>query len=262
MPLFNRTENLLKVVRQKDFALGKELQTLVENNLEEIFSCRFVASEFSTGVVHSGRIDTIALSEDNNPVIIEYKIVESSQLLNQSLFYLHWLKDHKGDFQIAVHKALGSDKELKTNILVPAHKFQMYILEEQIEEMIDYLKARSSLKYLKVKISKSKGGSFGIDTIIEGLNLKGKVEAKKMSDFEFEITCNNKTEKTSQEIKTCWINEMKIFKSIVDNHSDTTFSIKQKIDNSFGMSVDIEKFLGLSGNVFDIYTYEMECTLY
>jgi hypothetical protein len=152
MPLFNRTENLLKVVRQKDFALGKELQTLVENNLEEIFSCRFVASEFSTGVVHSGRIDTIALSEDNNPVIIEYKIVESSQLLNQSLFYLHWLKDHKGDFQIAVHKTLGSDKELKTNILVPAHKFQMYILEEQIEEMIDYLKARSSLKYLKVKM--------------------------------------------------------------------------------------------------------------
>ena len=61
----------------------------------------------------------------------------------------------------------------------------MYILEEQIEEMIDYLKARSSLKYLKVKISKSKGGSFGIDTIIEGLNLKGKVEAKKMSDFEY-----------------------------------------------------------------------------
>lgn len=153
-------------------------------------------------------------------------------------------------------------KTLKTNILIPARKFQMYILEEQIEEMIDYLKARSSLKYLKVKISKSKGGSFGIDTIIEGLNLKGKVEAKKMSDFEFEITCNNKTEKTSQEIKTCWINEMKIFKSIVDNHSDTTFSIKQKIDNSFGMSVDIEKFLGLSGNVFDIYTYDMECTLY
>ena len=36
MPLFNRTENLLKVVRQKDFALEKELQTLVENNLEEI----------------------------------------------------------------------------------------------------------------------------------------------------------------------------------------------------------------------------------
>jgi predicted transport protein len=51
----------------------------------------------------------LALSEDNNPVIIEYKKVESSELINQSLFYLHWIQDHKGDFEIAVQKNLGSE---------------------------------------------------------------------------------------------------------------------------------------------------------
>ena len=38
---------------------------------------------------HAGRIDSLALSEEDNPVIIEYKKVESSELINQSLFYLH-----------------------------------------------------------------------------------------------------------------------------------------------------------------------------
>jgi predicted transport protein len=81
---------------------------LIEGNLEAVFNCRFVASEFSTGAQHAGRIDSLALSEEDNPVIIEYKKVESSELINQSLFYLHWIQDHKGDFEIAVQKTLGN----------------------------------------------------------------------------------------------------------------------------------------------------------
>jgi len=83
------------------------LQELIEKTLASVFNCRFVASEFSTGSLHSGRIDSLALSEDDNPVIIEYKKIESSELIPQSLFYLHWIHDHKGDFEIAVQRALG-----------------------------------------------------------------------------------------------------------------------------------------------------------
>ena len=109
MPIFEISKNKLLPVEQKNFALEKELQSLIENNLETVFNCRFVASEFSTGAQHAGRIDSLGLSEEDNPVIIEYKKVESSELINQSLFYLHWIQDHKGDFEIAVQKALGSN---------------------------------------------------------------------------------------------------------------------------------------------------------
>ncbi|MGH7963738.1 MAG: DUF5655 domain-containing protein [Candidatus Binatia bacterium] len=112
MPLFEMSGNSLVTVEQTNFAVEKELQTLVERNLAAVFNCRFVASEFSTGALHAGRIDSLALSEDNNPVIIEYKKVESSELINQSLFYLHWIQDHKGDFEIAVQRALGNSVEV------------------------------------------------------------------------------------------------------------------------------------------------------
>ena len=55
---------------------------------------------------------TLALSEDNNPVIIEYKKVESSKLINQSLFYLSWIQDHRGDFEIVAQKSLGNKVEV------------------------------------------------------------------------------------------------------------------------------------------------------
>jgi predicted transport protein len=112
MPLFEMSGNGLVPVEHTNFSVEKELQTLIEKNLGVVFNCRFVASEFSTGSLHAGRIDSLALSEDNNPVIIEYKKVESSELINQSLFYLHWIQDHKGDFEIAVQRTLGNSVEV------------------------------------------------------------------------------------------------------------------------------------------------------
>ncbi len=116
--ILQETNGVLKTVPRIEFATEKELQTLVERNLEEIFGCRLVATEFSTGSVHSGRIDSLALSEDGNPVIIEYKKVENSNLVTQGLFYLDWLKDHKGDFQIAVQRNLGDVEINWSNIRV------------------------------------------------------------------------------------------------------------------------------------------------
>ena len=108
MPLFNISGGSLLPVEQTNFFREKELQKLIEDNLQVVFNCRLVASEYSTGAHHAGRIDTLALSEEDNPVIIEYKKTESSELINQSLFYLHWIQDHRGDFEIAVQKTLGS----------------------------------------------------------------------------------------------------------------------------------------------------------
>lgn len=131
MPIFDIEGNILSAVEQKNFSLEKDLQTLIEKNLETVFNCRFVASEFSTGAQHAGRIDSLALSEEDNPVIIEYKKVESSELINQSLFYLHWIQDHRGDFEIAVQKKLGSDVSVDwsdVRVICIAPNFKKYDL--------------------------------------------------------------------------------------------------------------------------------------
>jgi len=107
MPLFALSKFGLTKVSQGKFTSEKELHHLIERSLEVVFNCQVVATEFSTGAQHAGRIDTLALSEDGNPVIIEYKVVESSDLINQSLFYLSWIHDHRGDFEMAAHKRLG-----------------------------------------------------------------------------------------------------------------------------------------------------------
>lgn len=87
----------------------KSLQKLFEGNLEALLGVRFLASEYSTGPAHGGRIDTLGLDEDGTPVIIEYKRSVNENVVNQGLFYLDWLLDHRKEFQWLVMEKLGHE---------------------------------------------------------------------------------------------------------------------------------------------------------
>lgn len=87
--------------------LEKPLQTLIEANLDTLLGIRFLATEYSTGKTHAGRIDSLGLDENNCPVILEYKRSVGENVINQGLFYLDWLMDHQAEFKLLVMDQLG-----------------------------------------------------------------------------------------------------------------------------------------------------------
>ncbi|MFF4409621.1 endonuclease NucS domain-containing protein [Streptomyces sp. NPDC001404] len=87
----------------------KDLQQLIERNMDTILGVRFLASEYSTGARHRGRIDSIGLDENGSPVIVEYKRTRDENVINQGLFYLDWLLDHRAEFRYLVQGRLGAD---------------------------------------------------------------------------------------------------------------------------------------------------------
>jgi predicted transport protein len=87
--------------------LEKPLQNLIEANLEPLLGIRFLATEYSTGKTHGGRIDSLGLDENNCPVILEYKRSVGENVINQGLFYLDWLMDHQAEFKLLVMDKLG-----------------------------------------------------------------------------------------------------------------------------------------------------------
>ncbi len=88
-------------------AVEKSLQALIERNLEAMLGVRFLASEYSTGKAHGGRIDSLGLDENGSPVILEYKRATNENVINQGLYYLDWLLDHRGEFTLLAMKTLG-----------------------------------------------------------------------------------------------------------------------------------------------------------
>jgi predicted transport protein len=89
-------------------ALERPLQVLIERNMETFFGVRLVASEYGTGKKHGGRIDSLGLDENGSPVIFEYKRATNQNVINQGLFYLDWLLDHRAEFQLLVLRRFGA----------------------------------------------------------------------------------------------------------------------------------------------------------
>ena len=106
LKLFRITNGSAQELKGKSVALEVSLQRLIEANMETLFGVRFLATEYSTGAKHRGRIDSLGLDETGSPVIFEYKRAVNESVINQGLFYLDWLVDHKGEFQLLVMEKL------------------------------------------------------------------------------------------------------------------------------------------------------------
>lgn len=105
--LFRIGQDSVEALPSSSVALEKSLQAVIERHLETLLGVRFVATEHTTGAVHGGRIDTLGLDENNCPVIIEYKRALNENVINQGLFYLNWMMDHKADFTLLVLEKYG-----------------------------------------------------------------------------------------------------------------------------------------------------------
>jgi hypothetical protein len=151
-------------------AMEKSVQTLFETNLVDLLGVRFLASEFTT--TNGGRIDTLGLDENGSPVILEYKRAMNENVINQGLFYLDWLMDHRKDLQWLVLEKLGKADAERVDWSAPrlicvAGDFNKYDdhAVKQIQrniELIRYRRFGSELLMLDLVASTSVKGSLAI----------------------------------------------------------------------------------------------------
>ncbi len=102
MPLFQFTDGNAQRVGTKDFPNELTLHSLIDKNLSEIFSLRYIKDEHVTD--KHGRIETLAIDEANRPVVIEYKKTKEQGQLTQANRYMTWVKQNPDSFELLVRK--------------------------------------------------------------------------------------------------------------------------------------------------------------
>jgi len=126
MPLFRINKSSeMEIIKKQPLAKEKDLQILIERNLDKIFGISFLESEYP---IPNGRIDTLGLDENGTPVVIEYKKKQDlGSAIIQGLFYIDWVKRNKRAFEMLVREKLGNntkvDWALNIRLIIIAETF-------------------------------------------------------------------------------------------------------------------------------------------
>ena len=109
MDLYNLKNNTLEPVDRESFSLEKDIQVLIENNVETLFNLEFISTEFTIG---DFRLDSLCFdNETNSFVIIEYKKGSSYSVIDQGYSYMSVMLNNKSDFILEYIEKTG--KSLK-----------------------------------------------------------------------------------------------------------------------------------------------------
>lgn len=105
MKLYRHTKNTLTPLQKESFKQERDIQTLVEANLETLFNLKHVATECTVGAF---RLDTLAFDEEANAfVIIEYKKGNSYSVVDQGYSYLSVMVSNKAEFILEYNEKTG-----------------------------------------------------------------------------------------------------------------------------------------------------------
>ncbi|MFI9588196.1 DUF5655 domain-containing protein [Streptomyces sp. NPDC052236] len=108
LKLFHTTTSGVTEVTPRLAEVEADVQDLIEAHMETMLGVRFLASEYSTGPVHGGRIDSLGIDENGAPVVVEYKRGTDAGVIHQGLYYMAWLMDHRDAFRHLVRDRLGA----------------------------------------------------------------------------------------------------------------------------------------------------------
>lgn len=111
-----KINNEVQELKSQSVTIEKELQVLIEKNMYEFFGVRFLKTEYP---IDGGRMDSIGIDENNCPVIFEYKRSTNENVINQGLFYLNWLLEHKANFNLLVIEKLGLEASKNIDWTMP-----------------------------------------------------------------------------------------------------------------------------------------------
>lgn len=150
-------------------------------------------------------------------------------------------------------------KTARTNWLIPATRFHAHVIGEQISEIVSYIRANASVKYLRVSITDMAGARLGANAVIKDVKVEGKAEVSLSKNHEVIITCHAPLKASEKRNDYVWINDFQTTRAAIDEMASGRFEIRQRSDFSAGLSAEVAKMAGVSAEFTKCYDYHVEC---
>ncbi|MCV9389146.1 DUF5655 domain-containing protein [Reichenbachiella ulvae] len=244
MNLYKLNKTKLDEVKNIPFKLEKDIQNLVEENLQTLYGLDFVKSEFQ---LNNLRIDTLGFDQQfNSFVIIEYKKTKTFSVIDQGYSYLSLMLNNKADFILEYQEQTG--KALRREEIDWSQSRVIFISPQ----FTTYQKQSIEFKDLPFELWEIK--RYSNDTII----LNQHKSSSKVSINTIE-TKDDRTEQVNKEIKV--YSEEDQLKKGNENIQELAAQLKDRILELEGVEVSpVKHYIGFKLNKRVVTDFDVQKT--
>lgn len=157
------------------------MQKTVEENLEELLGLTLVSSNYQVQSHPNEIIDTIAIDENFQIVVIEYREGKFGQTINKGIFHMDYIKNNLSEFKILITDKLG--KEVGKNIL---YHPRLISIGDDFNRYDEYAISQLPLEIDLIKLQAFTKGMIILEKAFQGL---------KQNHFHFNYIFKNEEQK-------------------------------------------------------------------
>ena len=224
MDLFSLKNNRLKEVNITPFKLERDIQNLIEENVEILFGLEFICTEFK---IEEFRIDSLCFNtETNSFVIIEYKKGSSYSVIDQGYSYMSKMLNNKDSFVLEYCRK----KNVSVNIDINWEDSKVIFISPSFNSY-----QKNSVNFQDVPFELWEITKFENNTI----SLNQYLAQSKESINKIGRGKNNVISSVNKEVKVH--NEDVFIKGLNSNQIQIVNSISEKVSNWDGVRIDYSK---------------------
>jgi len=254
MPIFQIKNNKFIKIKEKNFDYERNLQHLVEQNLEEVFGLEFVSGRLNTQFVIKNReIDTLAFDQQTKSfVIIEYKKDKSFSVIDQGYTYLGLLLNNKAEF--ILHYNEIKDKNLKKDSVDWSQSRVIFIAKE----FTPYQKGAIAFRDLPIEL-------WEVQLMEGGLISFSQIKPVETQESITKVTKSQAIEKVAHEVKTFTFEDhyrkaSPMIKLLLNKLRERIFSLDENIKEK-----PVQNYIGYKVNWYNfvsVHVYRDKLKIY
>jgi hypothetical protein len=171
--------------------------------------------------------------------------------------------------EAARFRALGGDvlregpvyarhpKPSKRDLLIPAKRFHQHIVNEQIADLVTYLRSTVHVSVLEIRIRSEKGVTVGSNGILKSIPLTARLTGKASDETAFSQSFNRPSRLTAPLADGDWLADFPHIVAAAEKARHGFMRLAQTFDFSFDLEIGTAKVAGIKADWLSTYTFEV-----
>lgn len=149
-------------------------------------------------------------------------------------------------------------KPSKQDLLIPAKRLHQVVVNEQIADLVSYLRSTVRVSRLDIYIKSDRGLNVSANGVLKAVPFRSRITGRQRDETAFHQTFDRPGRPLSNTANYVWLDDFPHIQAAAQNARHGSMKVAQAFDFSFGIEADAARLAGIKAEWLSTYTFQID----